>query len=172
LLPLRLRGTLEYMVDVRFATALQVMLSLAYAERSGVKTLSSAQLAEGLAANPSLVRKLLVSLVRAGLVTSLLGKHGGVQLGRAAATITLRDIYVSALNEKPILSARPDVPHRCLISSNIEKVFAEISADIEDAVQSRLSARTLAQILDETIQREKGKRGVRKKSSSHSRSIT
>ncbi len=137
------------MVDVRFSTALQVMLSLAYAERCGLKTLSSAQLAEGMAANPSLVRKLLVSLVRAGLVTSFLGKHGGVQLGRDAATITLRDIYAAALNDKRIFSARLDVPHRCLVSSNIERVFAEISTDIEDAVQNRLATRTLAKLLDE-----------------------
>ncbi len=143
------------MVDVRFSTALQVMLSLAYAERSGLKTLSSAQLAQGMAANPSLVRKLLVSLVRAGLVNSFLGKHGGVQLGRDATTITLRDIYAAAINDKRILSARLDVPHRCLVSSNIERVFAEISTDIEDAVLSRLSTRTLAQLLGELCTQEK-----------------
>lgn len=137
------------MVDVRFATALQVMLSLAHAERSGVKTVSSAQLAAGLAANPALVRKLLASLARAGLVASTLGKNGGVHLGRSADAITLRDIYLAAVNDKRIFSARPDVPHRCLVSSNIEKVFAEISTDIEDAVQSRLNARTLTQVLDD-----------------------
>lgn len=148
------------MVDIRFATALQVMLSLAYAERCGVKTVSSAQLAEGMAANPSLVRKLLVSLVGAGLVASLLGKHGGVRLGRAAADITLRDIYSAAISDKRILSARPDVPHRCLVSSNIERVFTEISTEIEDAVLSRLDARTLAQLLDQ-IHKTESSRVVR-----------
>ena len=137
------------MVDVRFATALQVMLTLAYAERSGIHTMSSAQLAEGMDANPSLVRKLLVSLVRADLLTSFLGKKGGVRLGRAADAITLRDIYAAALSDKRMLSARADVPHRCLISSNIERVISEISADIEDTVRLRLGTRTLAQLLDE-----------------------
>lgn len=137
------------MVDVRFATALQVMLTLAYAERSGIHTLSSAQLAEGMDTNPSLVRKLLVSLVRAELLTSFLGKKGGVRLGRAADAITLRDIYAAALSDKRMLSARADVPHRCLISSNIERVISEISDDIEDTVRQRLGTRTLAQLLDE-----------------------
>lgn len=139
------------MVDVRFATALQVMLNLAYAERCGIETVTSAKLAESLGANPSLVRKLLVSLVRDGLVTSFLGKNGGVRLGRAASAITLRDLHVSVLSDKRIFSARLDVPHRCLVSSNIERVLDEISTDIEETVLKRLEARTLDRLLDEIV---------------------
>ena len=44
------------MTDIRFPTALQMMLSLALAEESGVQRLSSAQLGSSAGANPSLVR--------------------------------------------------------------------------------------------------------------------
>ncbi len=41
------------MIDVRFPTALQIMLSLALAEQQSVPHLASSQLAESLGANPS-----------------------------------------------------------------------------------------------------------------------
>ena len=61
------------MLDIRFSSALKAMLFLAAAAEQGSPTLSSAQLAEGLGTNPSLVRKLLVPLARGGLVVSTKG---------------------------------------------------------------------------------------------------
>src|SRR5258708_11046117 len=87
------RESASPMIDVRFPTALQIMLSLALADRNGVSHLSSAELAKSLGANPSLVRKLLVPLVRSNLLRSQMGKTGGVRLARPVAEITLRDIY-------------------------------------------------------------------------------
>lgn len=81
------------MIDVRFPTALQIMLGLALAEQQSVPHLTSTQLAESLGANPSFVRKLLVPLVQSKLLSSQMGKAGGVRLARPAADITLRDIY-------------------------------------------------------------------------------
>lgn len=65
------------MIDVRFPTALQMMLSLALAQAEGVERLSSAQLAEGVDSNPTFVRRLLVPLIQAGLVHSTMGRDGG-----------------------------------------------------------------------------------------------
>ena len=65
------------MIDVRFPTALQIMLSLALADRNSVSQLSSAELAKSLGANPSFVRKLLVPLVQSRLLRSQMGKTGG-----------------------------------------------------------------------------------------------
>jgi Iron-dependent Transcriptional regulator len=75
------------MIDVRFPTALQIMLSLALAEQQSVSRLSSKQLAQSLGANPSFVRKLLVPLVQNKLLSSQMGKAGGVRLARPAAEI-------------------------------------------------------------------------------------
>ena len=87
------------MIDVRFPTALQLMLNLAFAHAEGVAQLSSAQLASALGANPSLVRKLLSPLADAGLVRSSFGRDGGIRLGRPADAITLREIYSAVLGE-------------------------------------------------------------------------
>jgi Rrf2 family transcriptional regulator, repressor of oqxAB len=149
------------MIDLRFPTALQMMLSLALAEREGVATVSSAQLAEGLGANPSLVRKLLVPLVRDGLVRSFLGKSGGVCLGRPAEQLTLRDIYCCVTDGKKLWSARTNVPHHCLVSSNVECFFDGLADEAEKAVLDVLGQRTLKQSLAELQTLDKAKRPKR-----------
>ncbi len=132
------------MLDVRFASALQLMLTLALAEREGAGLLSSGALAEGLATNASLTRKLLATLARAGLVETFMGARGGARLGRPAQAITLRDIYLAVLGGTGLFAARSDLPHRCVVSSNMESMFTALSGELEAAILKVLGERTLA----------------------------
>ncbi|MFX2042043.1 Rrf2 family transcriptional regulator, partial [Klebsiella pneumoniae] len=92
------------MLDYRFPTALQMVLSVAMAEQMGERS-TSAILAYGLEANPSFIRKLMVPLTRDGIIVSTLGRNGSIHLGRngsihlgrPADKITLRDIYLSVI---------------------------------------------------------------------------
>ena len=136
------------MIDVRFPTALQLMLNLALAHAEGIAQLSSTQLAGALGTNPSLVRKLLSPLADAGLVRSSFGRDGGIRLSRPADAITLRDVYCAVLGEKSLWEPRA-VPHQCLVSSNIERYFVDLSAKADDAVLQMLEHRTLADTLSE-----------------------
>ncbi|SXF85484.1 putative transcriptional regulator [Klebsiella variicola] len=77
------------MLDYRFPTALQMVLSVAMAEQMGERS-TSAILAYGLEANPSFIRKLMVPLTRDGIIVSTLGRNGSLHLGRPADKITLR----------------------------------------------------------------------------------
>lgn len=145
------------MLDVRFATSLQVMLSLALAHESGVALLSSADLAEGVGTNPSAVRKLVGALLRAQLVESVMGKAGGVRLARPPAEITLGEIYVSAVGDKRVLARRADIAHRCVVTNNLEPFVEELSAEVEDAIVTRLRGRTLLESLAELHRRERAR---------------
>ena len=136
------------MIDVRFPTALQLMLNLALAHADGVAQLSSTQLAGSLGTNPSLVRKLLSPLANAGLVRSSLGRDGGIRLSRPAGSITLREIYSAVLGEKSLWAPRA-VPHQCLVSSNVERYFVDLAAKADDAVLRTLEHKTLADSLSE-----------------------
>jgi Rrf2 family transcriptional repressor of oqxAB len=136
------------MIDVRFPTALQLMLNLALAHAEGVAQLSSTQLAGALGTNPSLVRKLLSPLASAGLVRSSFGRDGGIRLSRAADAITLREIYSAVLGEKSLWTPRT-VPHQCLVSSNVERYFVDLAAKADDAVLRTLEHKTLADSLSE-----------------------
>ena len=137
------------MVDLRFSTALQLMLSLALGVREGVTTMSSSELAEGVATNPSLVRRLVAPLVQAGLLGSTRGTLGGVALARAASEITLADVYRAVHPERRLFSQRTDIPHRCLVSSNIEGLFTDLESDVDEALIAVLERRTLHSCLDE-----------------------
>ena len=150
------------MIDVRFPTALQIMLSLALAEQQSVPHLTSTQLAESLGANPSFVRKLLVPLVQSKLLRSQMGKAGGVRLARPAADITLRDIYRAVVADSKIWAPRTGIPHRCLVSSNVQGYFEELIDDAQEAILAILAQRTLLQPLTELEIRESTKRSSSK----------
>ncbi len=137
------------MIDLRFPTALQLMLSLALARAEGVDRLSSTHLAEGVDSNPTMVRRLLAPLLKAGLVTSSKGRDGGVSLGADPATITLKDIYVAVMGDKKLWSTRTDIPHRCTVSCNIEQFFEGLTAEVDKAVIKSLGSITLTDSLVE-----------------------
>jgi Rrf2 family transcriptional regulator, repressor of oqxAB len=135
--------------DLRFPTALQMMLSLALARAEGAGLLSSAALAEGVGSNPTFVRRLLVPLTQAGLVRSVMGRDGGVSLGADAASITLGAIYKAMMGDKKLWAGRSDIPHRCLVSSNVERYFGNLSDEVDASVLRLLGTRTLAGALAE-----------------------
>jgi Rrf2 family transcriptional repressor of oqxAB len=135
------------MIDVRFPTALQMVLSLAVAERKGERC-TSAALASGIGANAVLVRKLAVPLAAEGIVISLMGKNGGLKLGRRPEAITLKDIYQSVTDEKSLFAGRSDVPSVCVVSRNITSFFREVSSSVDEAMLDRLAAVTVADSLE------------------------
>ena len=137
------------MFDVRFSSALKVMLLLGHAEEKGSPILNSTQLARSLDTNPSLVRKLMVPLVQDGLVTSIRGRSGGVRLGRSADQITLGEIYRSSIGDKPLWAPRPEGPRECLVTNHSAEYFARLTDETEAAALDALAGRTLADSLDE-----------------------
>lgn len=126
------------MLDYRFPTALQMVLSVAMAEQLGERS-TSAILAYGLEANPSFIRKLMVPLTRDGIIVSTLGRNGSIHLGRPPEQITLRDIYLSVIEDKKLWASRPDVPARCVVSANTCWYFKSIAEEAEQASLAVLS---------------------------------
>jgi Rrf2 family transcriptional regulator, repressor of oqxAB len=138
------------MIDMRFPTALQIVLSVALAERDGFRCTSSS-LAEGLSTNPSFIRKLLVPLTQEKIIAASVGKGGGLRLGRLSNQITLCDVYRAATSEKKIFSAREDIPKRCRISAHFNEFFDAVAAEAEKAMLNALAERNVAGCLDEIL---------------------
>ncbi|WP_044592859.1 Rrf2 family transcriptional regulator [Bradyrhizobium sp. LTSPM299] len=141
------------MIDLRFSTALQMVLSVALADQDGFRC-TSRTLAEGLGTNPSFIRKLLIPLTREGMLVAAIGKGGGLHLGRAAEQITLRDLYLAVMEDKKLLVGREDVAPRCRISANINGFFAEVATDAETAMLDALGRRNIADSLAELLRRD------------------
>ncbi|MBR0696116.1 Rrf2 family transcriptional regulator [Bradyrhizobium lablabi] len=126
-----------------------MMLSLALAQSEGDILLSSTQLAEGAGTNPTLVRRLLPLLSKAGLISVTKGREGGVRLARPAREVTLDTIYRAIVGDEPLWTARENVPHRCLVSNNISSFFGRLTREAEEALLLSLSRRDLAESLEE-----------------------
>ena len=143
------------MLEYRFPTALQMVLSVAMAEQMGERS-TSAILAYGLEANPSFIRKLMVPLTRDGIIVSTLGRNGSIHLGRngsihlgrPADKITLRDIYLSVIEDKKLWASRPDVPARCVVSANACWYFKSVADEAEQASLNVLARHTVASALE------------------------
>ena len=137
------------MLDIRFSRVLQLMLFLAIAAEDGSARLNSAQLAEKLNTNASLVRKLLVPLADEGLVVCVKGRVGGAELGRPVDRITLADIYRCAVGDKPLWACSPEGEQMRLSIAHAGEYFAALTAEAEEAVLGSLGERTLADSLRE-----------------------
>lgn len=135
------------MLDYRFPTALQMVLSVAMAEEQGKRS-TSVTLANAAEANPSLIRKLVVPLTRTGIFVTTLGRTGSISLGRPSAQITMRDIYLSVTDEKKLLNSRPDVKKPCcLVSANMCWYFKSLAEQAEQASMEVLARHSVADAL-------------------------
>jgi Rrf2 family protein len=131
-------------ISLQFSVAAHVMTALGYHEGERV---SSAQLAEGIHANPSFVRKSLSKLAKAGLVETARGKHGASWLARPAAQITLLDIYRAS--EAPLTFALHDYPveQSCPVSPHIKSCLGNVLERAQASFEAALANITLAELV-------------------------
>ena len=138
------------MIDLRFPTALQIVLSVALAERDGFRC-TSGVLSEGLRTNPSFIRKLLVPLTRDGIIVASVGKGGGLRLGQPPDRISLCDIFRAATSEKKMFAPREDIKKCCRISAHFNEFFEGVATEAERAMLNALAGRNVADCLDEIL---------------------
>ncbi|WP_268246336.1 Rrf2 family transcriptional regulator [Amycolatopsis deserti] len=137
----------------RSAVAIHALTMLA---RWSDRSLTSAEIAESLASNPVLVRRILGSLRNAGLVFSTEGRGGGWSLARAPREITLHAAY-AAVEEGRILSRHAHPPSEaCEVGRNICALLETEFREAEQAMEERLGRTTIADLLRQilTIERE------------------
>ena len=131
------------MINQQFTFALHIMTALAF---SG-KVLDSRTLAVSVNTNPVVVRRLLQSLGRAGLIETYTGKNGGAKLLKRPDRISLLDIYV-AVNSRPLLAVNQRKASRhCRVSCNMKKIITAVAESAEDTVQKHLRGIALTQVV-------------------------
>ncbi len=133
------------MVDTRFSVSLHIMITLAY-DRDSLS--NSEILATSLKTNATFVRKLVSKLVAGGLVESQRGKGGGVRLGKDPKQISLKDIYLVALDEKPIISTHKNPVHKsCAVSCSMSEILKKLVHDMDANTQAHLDKIRLSDLL-------------------------
>ncbi|GGC91546.1 Rrf2 family transcriptional regulator [Chelatococcus reniformis] len=120
---------------------------LCFIARVGDST-TSAAIAKSLKTNPVVVRRILKSLERAGIVDLRAGRHGGVALRRPAAEITLEDVHKAVGGD--LFALRPTGNPRCPIyramAGSLTPVFDAASEAVDQTFRRTKLAALLAAI--------------------------
>ncbi len=128
----------------RFAVAVHTLTLMAWA---GDEPLKSEQIAASVKTNPVVIRRLLCSLSRAGLVTSQTGAAGGSRLAREPARITLLDVHRAVEGGGIFALHRHPPSHQCPVGMSIEAVLEGVLEQVNSAVEHVLAKATIENIL-------------------------
>ena len=142
-------------MNSRFAVAVHILTLMAREER---RVVTSEYIAASVNTNPSLIRRLLSQLTRAGLTTSRLGAGGGALLARPADRITLRDVY-RAVDEGELFGLHRERPNpACPVGRNIKSLLEARFESATRAMESELERTTIADAAAEVEGREETRR--------------
>ena len=133
------------MVPTRFAVAAHILLMVAI---DGSEPSTSQRLANSINTNPVVVRRITGQLARAGLVRVRRGP-GGAELTRAAAAITLKDVWLAVNGEsaRPLLPLHANPDPSCPVGCRVHTVLGEAFGTAERALEQALARTTLADLL-------------------------
>jgi Rrf2 family transcriptional repressor of oqxAB len=144
------------MMDTRFSSALQIIITVAVNEKNNTRSTSEA-LAAKLDARPSLVRKLVAPLMHKNILVSSEGYQGGYRLGRPASAIYLSEIYLAVTPDKKIWGTRDDIPAECFVSSNMNEWSAKLGKEAEQALLGLLGEKSVEDAISELATIDGGK---------------
>ena len=132
------------MVPTRFAVAAHILLMIA-SDAGELRT--SQRLASSINTNPVVVRRIMASLARAGLVRVRRGP-GGAELMHPPEQITLQHVWHAVHSgTRPLLPIHANPDPRCAIGRRIQSVLGEAFLAAEQALEQSLGKATLADLL-------------------------
>ena len=132
------------MQSCRFAFAIHVMAVLASKKSD---CCPSSRLAQTVNTNPVVIRRLLIELQEAGLISTFRGPQGGAVLKRKPEKVTLREIH-RAVHQGNIFGTHPHQPSQeCPVGKRISQVMQRIQHRANRALERELERMTLADVL-------------------------
>jgi DNA-binding IscR family transcriptional regulator len=136
----------------RFAVAIHILSLLALNREDPMR---SEDIAGSVGTNAAVVRRIIGSLVAAGLVQTRLGHGGGAILARPTTSITLRDVF-QTVEEGEFFALPHSVPNGvCYVGHNILPVLGREFARLESMILSELGKVMLSDVIDQ-IQSQAG----------------
>ena len=128
-------------INSRFAVAVHILTVIADAGGSPV---TSDRIAWSVNTNPSLIRRILSQLTRAGLTRCQMGTGGGALLAKPATRITLRDAYGAVADGRLLVLPREQPDPACPVGRNIQALLTERFDEATRALEDELARTTIA----------------------------
>ena len=136
-------------MNTRLAVATHI---LTFLQTQAGQPSTSELIASSVNTNPTLIRRLLSQLARAGLTVSQMGSGGGALLARPADRITLLDVY-NAIDGTGEVFALHDQPNpQCPVGRHVNGVLKVRIAQAEKALQNQLAQTTIADMAEDVAE--------------------
>ncbi|HEU6452423.1 MAG TPA: Rrf2 family transcriptional regulator [Gemmatimonadaceae bacterium] len=145
-------------MNSRFAVAVHILTVIAH---EGGEPVTSEYIAWSVNTNPSLIRRMLSQLTRAGLTRCQMGAGGGALLAKPAARITLRDVYRAVADGDVFALPRERPDPACPVGRNIQALLTQRFEEATRALEDELARTTIADMQHALTDRG-GKRGRRR----------
>ncbi len=134
----------------QFTLMVHVLTILAGAQQP----VSSTHIAGSVNTNPVVIRQVIGQLHSAGLVETASGSNGGAKLSKAAAEITLNDVY-QVVKSDTLFGLHAKVPNPgCPVGRNIQAVLVDVFDEMDALLAGGLSGTSIANILDRVADKE------------------
>jgi len=138
----------------RFAVAVHALALLALQDES---PRSSREIADSVATNPVVIRRLLAQLTRAGIVESSHGAKGGFRMSRPAGKVTLYDVY-RAVEEGGFFALPEKKNEKCPVACRMKEILDGVFARVESKVVPEMKRETLADVVRRISRKKRGSR--------------
>ena len=113
------------------------------------RPVASALIARSVKTNPVVIRRIIGSLVKGGIVEVQKGTGGGSRLTRAPADISLAEIFL-ALGEGNLFSVPAlDETHECVLGKRVRPVLTGVLNEAEGKLIEHLRTITLADVMND-----------------------
>jgi Rrf2 family protein len=131
----------------RFAVAAHVLAYLAHKDaRSAESAVASSELAQSVATNPVVVRRVTAMLARARLISTRRGANGGAWLTRPAAGIGLDEV-LRAVNGSVHMGVPPVGSKHCPVGERLPKAVQAAINAADEAAARQLGSTSVADLL-------------------------
>ena len=128
------------MNNTRFATTIHILVLLT---KFPEEWLSSEWIASSIDINPVIVRKELIYLQKAGIVSSRKGKEGGFKLDKNPEKIDMASIYLM-IRSTEVLGKKNNHPSpKCPIGKKINEKLSHLYTEVESLVIASLKDKSL-----------------------------
>ncbi|WHY65100.1 Rrf2 family transcriptional regulator [Neobacillus sp. SuZ13] len=140
-------------ISSRFSVGIHI---LALIELNKEGTSSSEFLADSVNTNPTLIRKIMGMLKKAGLIVVQPG-IAGAKLAKEPSYITLLDVYkaVDVVHEKELFSVHENSHPNCPVGRNIQDSITPILSAAQLAMEKVLGNVTIEDIVKDIVEKEK-----------------
>jgi Rrf2 family protein len=130
-------------MNTRFSVAVHI---LTFLQTQRGEPATSELVASSVGTNPSLIRRLMGQLIRAGLASAQRGARGGAVLGRPASQITLLDVHRAIDEGAEVIPIHQSANPKCPVGRSIQGVLERRVDAVERAMNAELARTSIADL--------------------------